>query len=91
LVCEEVTIVRYYKLIEDGYILLIGRGSGGIEITKKEYELLLSHINSKPEAEEGYGYRLKEDLTWELYELPPVPEDDEISSDELMDMIEEVL
>lgn len=82
--------MRYYKLIEDGYLTAIGTGNGGIEITEEEYNSLLEHIRNKPEAEEGYGYRLKEDLTWELYELPIVPEE-EISSDELMTMIEGVL
>jgi hypothetical protein len=81
----------YYKIITDGYIMVVGTGNGGISITKEEYESLISHIHNRPEAPEGYDYRLREDLTWELYELPPVPEDDEISSDELMDMIEGVL
>jgi hypothetical protein len=82
--------MRYYKLIEDGYLTAIGTGNGGISTTEEEYNSLLEHIHNKPEAEEGYGYRLKEDLTWELYELPIVPEE-EISSDELMTMIEGVL
>lgn len=82
--------MRYYKIIENGYLIAIGKGAGGIEITEEEYNSLLEHIRNKPEAEEGYGYRLKEDLTWELYELPIVPEE-EISSDELMSMIEGVL
>ena len=82
--------MKYYKLIEDGYLTAIGTGNGGIEITDEEYNSLLEHIRNRPEAEEGYGYRLKEDLTWELYELPIVPEE-EISSDELMDMIEGAL
>lgn len=82
--------MRYYKLIEDGYLTAIGTGNGGIEITEEEYNSLLTHIRNCPEASEGYGYRLKEDLTWELYELPIV-EDTEISSDELMSMIEGVL
>jgi hypothetical protein len=80
----------YYKIITDGYIIVVGTGNGGISITKEEYDFLISHIHNRPEAEEGYGYRLKEDLTWELYELPIVPEE-EISSDELMTMIEGVL
>ena len=82
--------MRYYKLIENGYLIAIGTGVGGVEIAEEEYNSLLNHIQSCPEAPEGYGYRLKEDLTWELYELPIVPEE-EISSDELMSMIEEVL
>lgn len=80
----------YYKIITDGYIMVVGTGNGGISITKEEYESLISHIHNRPEAEEGYGYRLKEDLTWELYELPIV-EDENISGDELMNMIEGVL
>ena len=80
----------YYKIIEDGYITVIGTGNGGVLITEEEYNSLLTHIRNCPEAPEGYGYRLKEDLTWELYELPIVPEE-EISSDELMTMIEGVL
>ena len=82
--------MRYYKIIENGYLVGIGTGAGGIEITAEEYESLLNHIQNKPIAESGYDYRLKEDLTWELYELPIVPEE-EISSDELMTMIEGVL
>ena len=82
--------MRYYKLIENGYLTAIGTGVGGIEITEEEYNSILVHIRSCPEAPKGYGYRLKEDLTWELYELPIVEETD-ISSDELMTMIEGVL
>lgn len=36
------------------------------EESKKIYEI----INTKPKAESGYDYRLKEDLTWELFKLP---------------------
>lgn len=82
----------FYKIITNGYITVIGTGNGGTEITEEEYNSLLDHICNRPEAPEGYGYRLKEDLTWELYELPIIPEEDEeISSDELMTMIEGVL
>lgn len=82
--------MRYYKLIENGYLIAIGTGAGGVEITEEEYNSILAHIRSCPEASSGYGYRLKEDLTWELYELPVVP-DEEISSNELLTMIEGVL
>lgn len=68
--------MRYYKIIEDGYVLSIGTGSGGSEITKEEYEDIISVIRSAPTAESGYQYRLKADLTWELVELPPEPEYD---------------
>lgn len=65
--------MRYYKIIVDGYLVAIGSGSGGTEITETEYNNLLDIIRTKPIAESGYDYRLKADLTWELHELPPVP------------------
>lgn len=79
--------MRYYKIIEDGYVLSIGTGSGGSEITKEEYEDIISVIRSAPTAESGYQYRLKADLTWELVELPPVSEDEKISADEALKII----
>lgn len=66
--------MRYYKHIENDYVLYIGTGPGGEEITAEEYENILTIIRSRPTAEVGYGYRLKTDLTWELYELPHVEE-----------------
>ena len=69
--------MRYYKIINNGYLVAIGNGSGGEEIPEAEYNNLLSVIRNKPSAPEGYDYRLKADLSWELYELPFVPEDDE--------------
>lgn len=79
--------MRYYKMIIDGYLVSIGNGSGGTEITETEYNNLLSVIHNKPTAPEGYDYRLKADLTWELYELPPMPEDDELSAEEALEII----
>lgn len=84
--------MRYYKLIKNGYLIGIGKGAGGEEITNEEYENILSVIRSKPTAETGYDYKLKEDLTWELHEVPIVdPADEEISGEELLTMVEEVL
>ena len=57
--------MRYYKIIEDGYILGIGVGNGGEEISDKEYKELLDNIRSKPTASEGSVYRLRADLVWE--------------------------
>ena len=80
--------MRYYKMIIDGYIVAVGSGSGGTEITAEEYSELLNIIRTKPVASEGYDYRLKADLTWELYELPPMPiEDEEISDTEALNII----
>ena len=79
--------MRFYKIINNGYLVAIGNGSGGTEITEAEYNNLLEVIHNKPIAESGYDYRLKADLSWELYELPPVPEDDEITAEEALGII----
>lgn len=39
--------MRYYKLIENNYILAIGTGPGGVEITEAEYNALLTEIREK--------------------------------------------
>ena len=80
--------MRYYKMIIDSYLVAIGNGSGGTEITADEYAELLNIIRTKPVASEGYDYRLKTDLTWEVYERPVIPlEDDEISDTEALNII----
>lgn len=67
-------MTRYYKHIEEGYIVCIGTGTGSEEITVSEYNTIRNIISNRPtDAPEGFGYRLKENLTWELYELPVVP------------------
>ena len=42
--------MRYYKLIEDGYLIAIGTGVGGVEISEEEYSSHLTHIRTCPEA-----------------------------------------
>lgn len=82
-------MTRYYKQTDRMYILAVGVGVGGIEISADEYSEILSVIQNRPTAE-GKGYRLKADLTWEEYDLPPVPEpsdDDEISNDEAINIL----
>ena len=81
--------MRYYKQIQDNYILAIGTGYGNDEISEQDYNESMSVIQSCPN-EKGKGYRLKTDLTWEEYDLPPMPEpsdDDEISTDEALNIL----
>lgn len=66
--------MRFYKNTDNGYILTIGTGLGGTEITEAEYNQILNIIHNKPQRTETTDYRLKEDLTWEEYEVPPMPE-----------------
>ena len=79
--------MRYYKLIEDGYILAIGTGGGGTEITENEYNSIMTVIQNKPQGTATTDYKLKTDLTWEEYELPPAPEDYDISDEEALEII----
>ncbi len=65
--------MRYYKTISDGYITAIGTGGGGTEITGREYDQIMSVIQSKPPRTDTTDYHLREDLTWEAYERPADP------------------
>lgn len=62
--------MRYFKNIDNGYIVSISTNSGAIEITAEEYNTILDTIKSRPTAPEGFDYILKSNLTWELVELP---------------------
>lgn len=75
----------FYKFINDKYIIGVGTGSGGEEITEQEYNEILNKINNRPEAPEGYSYRLTTSLEWELCEVPknePTAEEEIIESEE---------
>lgn len=69
--------MRYFKCIKSGYILAVGTGTAGDEITPSEYEQIMSVIAARPATPEGYGCRLTTELTWEQYALPPEPTPEE--------------
>ena len=58
------------------------------EESKKIYEI----ISTKPTAEAGYDFRLKEDLTWELFKLPESqetePTDNEATESDYINALE---
>ena len=60
----------FYKYINDNFIIGVGTGSGGEEISEQEYNSILDKINNRPEAPEGFSYRLTTSLEWELCEVP---------------------
>lgn len=62
----------FYKYINDKYIIGVGIGAGGEEITEQEYNAILDTIKNRPEAPEGYSYRLTTSLEWELCEAPKI-------------------
>lgn len=85
--------MRYYKQISDNYIIAIGTGYDGEEITEEEYNEIMAVIQNRPYAE-GKDYRLCTDLTWEEYDLPvPPPPDpeEEVTEDEIGRALEEIL
>lgn len=80
--------MRYYKQISDNYIIAIGTGYGGEEIIETEYNELMAIIQNAPKSD-GKGYKLRTDLTWEEYDMPPVvvSDDDELSTEEAMNIL----
>lgn len=71
----------FYKYINDNFIIGVGTGSGGEEVTEQEYNNILDKINDRPEAPEGFSYRLTTAMEWELAEVPkiePTTEEEEI-------------
>ena len=66
--------MNLYKTERDGYIVGIGKNTGGVEISEAEYNRILSAIRNKPHATNTTDYRLKTDLTWEPYHNEPEPE-----------------
>jgi hypothetical protein len=79
--------MRYAKKTNDGYIMSIGTGNGGTEITEAEYNEILAVIHNKPAATETTDYRLREDLTWEEYPIDPPDPDPEIDDTELLNIL----
>ena len=81
--------MRYNKQTSNNYIIAIGTGAGGTEIAETEYNNIMAIIQNRPSAD-GKGYRLKTDLTWEEYDLPPEPEpsdEDELSDAEALNIL----
>ena len=80
--------MRYYKDIQNGFIVAIGTGGGGVEITETEYESILVVIRNKPARTETTDYHLRQDLTWEEYErIEPSDDDEEASPEEVLDIL----
>ena len=69
-------MTRYYIMYDDSnsYIIAIGTGYGGTEITEDEYNSLLTLIRNRPTPPSGKDYKLTTSLEWEEYDLPPAPE-----------------
>lgn len=81
----------YQKIVENGYLVSVVKGVSNGNITENEYNAILETISNKPIAEEGYDYRLKDDLTWELYEVPIIsPEEDDATEEDYIEALNEL-
>lgn len=69
-------------IIEDGYIIVIGNNVAGKEITDEYAAQIMQALNNVPAPENGYGYRLNENLMWERYIIPIEPEPDEPTTED---------
>ena len=79
--------MRYYKTLLDGYIISIGDGPNGVEITEQEYNDILDAITNVPTSPSGFSYRLKNDLSWELVEHDPPDPDPELDGDDVLEIL----
>lgn len=79
--------MRKYKCIDKGFLTCIGYGTAGEEITEAEYAEILSVIRNKPAATETTDYRLREDLTWEAYEIEPPDPDPDVDDAEALNIL----
>lgn len=73
----------FYKYVNDNFIIGVGTGFGGEKISEQEYNSILDKINNRPEAPEGYSYRLTTAMEWELCEISKIePTTEEIIESE---------
>lgn len=66
---------RYFAIVKDGVIFCVGIGEQAEEITAERYADIIAAFSSKPAPTDKIDYRLKEDLSWEAYEIPE-PQDE---------------
>ena len=76
----------FYKYIDDKFIIGVGTGAGSEEISEQEYNAILEKINNRPEAPEGYSYRLTTAMEWELCETPNI----EPTAEEIIEIEEDI-
>ena len=72
---------------KNGYIISIGTAQAGEKISKELFDEILNVIKAKPKKEGTTDYRLKEDLTWEAYEVEPIPEPEEADPEEIINIL----
>lgn len=82
--------MKYAAFYSDDGVYILGIGKEchqGTEISESVYIDIQKAISNRPEAPEGYGYRLTADLEWELYELPASEDDPELTDTEVLEIL----
>ncbi len=60
----------YQLNTDNGYIVSIVKNAENGNITEEKYNEIEEVIKNRPNEPNGYCYKLKTDLTWELCKLP---------------------
>lgn len=74
----------YYRInIEDGYIhgVVMGVNAENANCTEEEYMSIKGMLENAPTAQDGFYYKLKENLEWELCELPTIEGEEATEAD----------
>ena len=72
----------------NGYIICVGDGDGGVEISDERYAAIIQSLENKPQPTETIDYKLKTNLTWEEYEIDHKPEPEpEPEAEELLGIL----
>lgn len=76
---------------DGGYIvgIVAGVSAKNSNATEDEYLAVKAMLTNAPDAPEGYTYRLREDLEWELCSMA-VPEIQEATEDDYIDALTEL-
>ena len=97
-------MIRYYKIVKNGKLFAVGTGYGGTEITEEEYNHLLTEIRAKVElVDKLYNAEItisdvpsewQEEIQRRVNERiskQGTIEEQDISTDEFMEMLDEVM
>ena len=87
---DSVVNMRYFIQTMNGIIISFGEGSGGEEITAKEYEAIRNAVNNKPQPTDTTDYMLRSDLTWEAYTIEPVDPDESAEIEDYQSALEDL-
>ncbi len=81
--------MKFY-IVENGYVTACGEDDSTAPDMPNAAEIEQMLLNP-PAAPEGYYAALKDDLTWDFLPIPPEPEDERVTPEEVLRRLEEIL